>query len=143
MEAGADPNCPFCKIVAGEIPATKILETDEALAFLDINPLAPGHVLLIPKTHVTQIHEMKPSLAAAVMRHLPALGKAVKTATGCAGYNVLQNNGRPAHQAVFHVHFHVIPRNEGDEFGFTWPAGQYDQGELEEMQEKIRAELGS
>lgn len=143
MTAAADPNCVFCKIVAGEIPSTKILETDEALAFLDINPLAPGHVLLIPKVHVAQIHDMKPSVAAAVMRHLPALGKAVKIATGCAGYNILQNNGRQAHQDVFHVHFHIIPRDEGDEFGFTWPAGKYEEGGLDAMQENIRAELES
>jgi histidine triad (HIT) family protein len=134
-------DCIFCKIVAGETPCAKVLETDEAIAFLDISPLAPGHTLLVPKAHVTTLNEMSAGQAAAVLRHLPALSRAVRSATGCAGFNVLQNNGRIAHQAVLHVHFHVIPRNEGDDFHFNWPAGIYGKGKLEEMQQKILAEL--
>jgi len=141
MEANADPNCVFCKIVAGEIPCAKVLETDEALAFMDIGPLAPGHVLLIPKRHVVQLADMNAGLAGAVLRHLPAVGRAVRQATGCAGYNVLQNNGRAAHQEVMHVHFHIIPRNPGEAFQFNWPAGKYADGELELLQEKIRSIL--
>ena len=141
MEPNADPNCIFCRIVAGEIPCATVLETDEALALLDIGPVAPGHVLLVPKRHVVKLDDMNASQAGAVLRHLPALGRAVRAATGCEGYNILQNNGRCAHQVVMHVHFHVIPRNPGDAFEFNWPAGKYPDGELEKMQAAIRTAL--
>lgn len=141
MEQPRDLNCVFCKIVAGDIPCAKVLETDEALAFLDIGPLAKGHTLLIPKVHVTALADMNAASAGAVLRHLPALARAVKAATDCPGYNILQNNGRVAHQAVFHVHFHIIPRYEDGQFHFNWPAGEYKEGELEALQEKILAEL--
>lgn len=136
-------DCVFCRIVAGEIPAATVLETDEALAFLDIGPLAPGHVLLIPKAHVVTLADMNTSQATGVLRHLPALARAVQQATGCAGYNVLQNNGRVAHQAVMHVHFHIVPRSEGGTFHFNWPAGKYGEGAMAEMQQQIRAALES
>ena len=130
-------DCIFCRIVAGQIPCAKVLETDDALAFLDIGPLAPGHTLLIPKEHLATLSDMNASQAAAVLRHLPALARAVREATGWAGCNVLQNNGRVAHQLVMHVHFHIIPRNQGDAFHFNWPAGKYPPGELEAMQHRI------
>jgi len=141
MEPNADPNCIFCKIVAGEIPCAKVLETDEALAFLDISPLAPGHVLLVPKLHVVRLDEMNASVAGSLLRHLPALGRAVRQATGCTGYNVLQNNGRVAGQLIMHVHFHIIPRSEDDAFQFNWPTGEYGEGELETLQANVRSAL--
>ncbi len=143
MTSIADPNCIFCKIVAGDIPCVKVLETDEALAFLDIGPLAPGHLLLIPKAHVVHLDDMKASQAGAVLRHLPALGRAVRQATSCAGYNILQNNGKAAHQEVMHVHFHIIPRDPGGEFAFNWPASAYDEGQVEVYQQKILGALAS
>ena len=143
MEPNADPNCIFCQIVAGAIPCAKVLETDEALAFLDIGPLAPGHLLLIPKRHAVRLDELNASQAGSVLRHLPALGKAVRQAMGCGGYNILNNNGRVAHQEVMHVHFHVIPRDEGDAFQFNWPAGEYGDGELDALHARICAALES
>ena len=134
-------DCLFCKIVAGEIPAVKVLEDDVCLAFMDIGPLADGHVLLIPKTHAVTLDEIPPQEAGAMLRHLPALVRAVQTVTACQGVNVLQNNGRAAHQQVMHVHFHVIPRNEGDAFGFNWPGGSYRPGRMEELAEAVRREL--
>jgi histidine triad (HIT) family protein len=136
-----DPNCIFCKIVSGAIPCAKVLEDESALAFLDIGPLARGHVLLIPKEHHETADQMPAALAAAVLRHLPALLRAVRAVTGCQGVNVLQNNGRVAHQVVPHVHFHVIPRKAGDEFHFNWPAGSYPPGEVEALAEAIRGTL--
>lgn len=136
-----DPDCLFCKIVAGEIPCVKLLEDDAAIAFLDIGPLAEGHALLIPKAHYETLDEMPAELASPVLKHLPGLSKAVRVALGCQGLNVLQNNGRVAHQFVPHVHFHVIPRNAGDEFHFNWPAGKYPQGRAEELAKAIKAEL--
>lgn len=143
MEPNADPNCIFCKVVAGDIPCAVVLQTDDALAFMDIGPVAPGHVLLIPKQHVVRLDEMNASQAGSVLRHLPALGRAVRQATGAAGYNILNNNGRIAGQLVMHVHFHIIPRDQGGAFEFNWPAGEYAPGEAEALQAKIRLALES
>jgi histidine triad (HIT) family protein len=137
-----DPECIFCKIVAGEIPCTKVLEDAAALAFMDIGPLAEGHVLLIPKDHHEQADSMPADLAGQLLRHVPALVGAVKQATGAPGVNVLQNNGKAARQEVPHVHFHFIPRKPGDAFDFNWPAGSYPQGRAQELADQIRNALG-
>ena len=137
----ADPDCVFCKIVAGQIPCAKLLEDDAALAFLDIGPVAQGHALLIPKAHYETLDQMPAADVTAVMKHLPALARAVAAAVGCKDFNVLQNNGRVANQFVPHVHFHVIPRSAGDEFHFNWPAGKYPPGRAEELCQAIRKNL--
>ena len=136
-----EPDCIFCKIIAGEIPCAKLLDEPEAVAFLDIGPIATGHTLLIPKKHYTTLDAMPPHEAAAMFQHLPALVKAVQAATGCEGVNVLQNNGRIAGQVVPHVHVHVIPRDAGGKFTFNWPAGQYEEGQMESLAEAIRKQL--
>ncbi|OPZ23732.1 MAG: HIT-like protein HinT [Lentisphaerae bacterium ADurb.BinA184] len=128
-------------MVAGGIPCVKVFEDGHCLAFLDIGPLAPGHVLLIPKVHAETLDQMSAETAAAVLRHLPALVRAVREATGCEGVNILQNNGRVAHQAVPHVHVHIIPRKTGDAWQFNWPAGRYCPGEMEALAGRIRARL--
>jgi len=133
-----DPNCIFCKIAGGEIPCTEILSDDMSLAFMDIGPLADGHVLLIPREHYETLDQMPAAAAGAILKHLPALVKAVMAATGCEGINVLQNNGPVAHQVVPHVHFHLIPRKAGDEFHFNWPAGTYPKGRIEQLAQAIR-----
>jgi histidine triad (HIT) family protein len=134
-------DCIFCRIAAGEIPCTKVFEDASCVAFLDIGPLAEGHLLLIPKTHAATIDELPAEQAGAMLRNLPALVKAVRAATGCEGVNVLQNNGRVAHQVVMHVHFHVIPRKAGDEFHFNWPTRKYPPGRGEELAACIRKHL--
>ncbi|MCL2700668.1 MAG: HIT family protein [Phycisphaerae bacterium] len=134
-------DCIFCNIVAGRIPCAKLLEDDAALAFMDIGPLAPGHAMLIPKGHYETVDQIPADEAAAVLRHLPALVKAVRAATGATGVNVLQNNGRSANQLVPHVHFHIIPRREGDAWHFNWPAGKYGPGEMDDMARRIREGL--
>ena len=136
-----DPNCIFCKILDGEIPVVKVLETPECLAFLDIGPLAEGHVLLIPAGHYETVDQMPPEAAGAMLARLPRLVGAIKAATGCAGVNVLQNNGLAARQEVMHVHFHIIPRKAGDAFRFNWPVGKYPQGRIEQLAEDIRQKL--
>lgn len=137
----SDPDCIFCKIVAGEIPCTKLLEDEHALAFMDIGPLAEGHTLLIPKEHYVTVDEMPADLVAAVFRHVPALVQAVQSATGCEGVNLLQNNGVIAGQLVPHVHTHIIPRDVGGTFQFNWPAGKYQEGRLDALAKKIRGLL--
>lgn len=134
-------DCVFCRIIAGGIPSVRLLEDDAALAFMDIGPVAEGHALLIPKKHCATLDEMSAQDAAAVLGHLPALVKAVQSATGCAGVNILQNNGTAAGQVVPHVHFHIIPRDSDGAFQFNWPAGKYAPGRLEELAEAIRQAL--
>ncbi|MFP4052678.1 MAG: HIT family protein [Phycisphaerae bacterium] len=136
-----EPDCIFCKIVAGEIPCAKVYEDDACVAFMDIGPVAEGHVLVIPKAHHPRLDEMPADLAGAMLRNLPGIAEAVVEATGCRGYNILQNNGRVAHQEVMHVHFHVIPRNENDAFRFNWPAGQYPEGRADELAQAIRSHI--
>ncbi len=134
-------DCIFCKIASGQIPSAKVLEDEAAFAFLDIGPLAEGHVLLIPKGHFVTVDQMPPEQAAAMLRHLPAVVRAVQQATKCEGVNVLQNNGAAAHQVVQHVHFHIIPRRSGDQFRFNWPAGKYPPGKAQELAQAIRSKL--
>jgi histidine triad (HIT) family protein len=119
----------FSKIIAGEIPCHKVYEDDLVLAFLDINPLSRGHTLVIPKEPAETLGELSDEAAAAIGRVLPRLCRAVVAATGTGAYNVLQNNGAGAHQAVFHVHFHIIPKQpDGPGLGVGWKPGRLDDG---------------
>jgi len=118
----------FDKILDGEIPCHRVYEDAQVLAFLDINPLSKGHLLIIPKERKAYLHELSDEQAAAIGRVLPRLARAVMKATGAESYNVLQNNGAAAHQAVFHVHFHIIPKGDGG-LGIGWKSGSLDDGE--------------
>jgi histidine triad (HIT) family protein len=117
----------FSKILAGEIPCHRVYEDDHVLAFLDVNPLAQGHTLVIPKEAKATLGELSDESAAAIGRVLPRLCRAVAKATGIPHSNVLQNNGEPAHQAVMHVHFHIIPKPNPDAgLGIGWPSTTLD-----------------
>jgi histidine triad (HIT) family protein len=129
----------FDKILAGEIPCHRVYEDDHVLAFLDIGPLSEGHTLVIPKERKAHLHELSDEAAAAIGRVLPRLCRAVLAVTGATSYNILQNNGAPAHQAVFHVHFHIIPKLGDKGLGILWPAGQIDHGAAAGLAERIAA----
>ena len=117
----------FGKIIAGQIPCHKVYEDDRVLAFLDINPLTRGHTLVIPKEPAETLDRLSEDSAAALGRVLPGICRAVIAATGVREYNVLENNGPGAHQAVRHVHFHIIPKpNPGEGLGVAWPARSLD-----------------
>lgn len=131
----------FSKILHGDIPCHKVYEDDHVLAFLDINPLSKGHTLVIPKEEKAHLHELSDEAAAAIGRVLPRLCRAVVDATGATAYNVLQNNGAAAHQAVMHVHFHIIPKTSSGGLGIGWPAGSLDDDEAKDLVEKIRGAL--
>ena len=110
-----DEDNVFAKIIDGRLPCYKIFETEHALAFLDAFPVVEGHALLIPKAKGYQtIMDMPAEAAADFLKELPRLANAVKKATGAPGVNIVQNNGEAAGQIVFHTHFHVVPRTEGD-----------------------------
>jgi histidine triad (HIT) family protein len=114
----------FDRILAGEIPCHRLYEDEHVLAFLDISPLSAGHTLVIPKERKAFLHQLSDDAAAALGRVLPRLCRAILKATGATAYNVLQNNGAAAHQAVFHVHFHIIPKHSDAGLGIDWPAGK-------------------
>jgi histidine triad (HIT) family protein len=136
-----DPHCLFCKIVRGEIPASVVLETDDAVAFLDIHPVIKGHTLLVPKAHHPHLAELPPEVAAHVASQLPALCRAVQKATGADGYNVIVNNGRAAGQTIDHVHWHIIPRFLDDPVNWPWPHSEYLGDELSQMRFALEREL--
>ena len=129
----------FSKIIRAEIPCHKVYEDDKVFAFLDIGPLSEGHTLVIPKEPAATLDGLSDDSAAALGRVLPRLCRAVMQATGASAYNVLQNNGAEAHQAVFHVHFHIIPKFEvsGDGLGIVWQPKKLDAAEGKELAAKI------
>ena len=115
----------FSKILQGEIPCHKVYEDDHVLAFLDIGPLSRGHTLVIPKEPAVTVDALSDDASAAIGRVLPRISRAVLKATGASEFNILQNNGAGAHQAVFHVHFHIIPKlPDGRGLGVGWKTGK-------------------
>ncbi len=133
----------FDRILDGEVPCHRVYEDDHVLAFLDIGPLSEGHTLVIPKQRVAQLHELSDDAAAALGRVLPRLCRAVMQATGATAYNVLQNNGSAAHQAVHHVHFHIIPRFAEAGLELGWKAGRLGGRQAEELAGRISEVLGN
>ena len=119
----------FDKILSGEIGCHRVYEDEHTLAFLDIAPLAPGHTLVIPKEAREYLHQLSDEAAAALGRALARVARAVLAATGAEHYNVLQNNGESAHQAVPHVHFHIIPRLGDQGLGIEWNGGTLEDAE--------------
>ena len=132
----------FAKILRGEIPCHRVYEDDQVVAFLDVNPISRGHTLVIPKEPAVTIDALSDESAAAVGRVLPRIARAVIKATGARAYNVLQNNGPEAHQAVFHVHFHVIPKyDDGSGLGIGWNASKLDSTQGAELAKAIAGKL--
>ena len=136
-----DPACLFCKIIRGEIPCAKILETDHALAFLDIHPVNLGHALLVPKAHHATLLDLPEELAARTAALLPGLARAIQGATGAAGLNLIVNNGEAAGQTIGHGHWHLIPRFVGDAVHWPWPHLSYPADELVAFQSRIKQAL--
>lgn len=134
-------NCIFCKIVKGEIPSIKIHEDDRTYAFMDINPGTRGHSLVIPKAHAADIHDIAEEDLAAVIKTVQKVAKAAKQGLGCTGVNLVQSSGATAFQSVFHLHFHVIPRTEGDGVRLPWTPKPGDKSEIAETAQKITQAL--
>jgi len=133
--------CVFCRIIGRELPAKVVSSSPAAVAFLDVAPLAPGHLLVVPREHARHLHELPAAGLSGLAAELPKLAAALLQVTGADGYNLLQNNGAAAGQVVEHVHFHMIPRRPGDGLGFRWPAKQYRAGESEEILERFKLAL--
>ena len=133
-------DCIFCKILRGEVPSDKVYEDDVAIAFLDINPISDGHTLVIPKKHYLDFLHMPREDFSAFTGALKKVAKAVKTATQADGVNICANVGEAAGQIVFHAHFHIIPRFEGDGLK-AWQRPSEHKPEFEQTAQKIRDAL--
>lgn len=117
-----DPNCVFCKIIAGEIPSYTVFENDDVKAFLDLSQVTPGHTLMVPKKHLENIYQYNEEDAERYLKYLPLIARKVRNfSPDIVGLNILNNNEAPAFQSVMHSHFHFLPRyGEQDTFGLKW-----------------------
>lgn len=136
-----DPDCVFCKIVAGEIPSFAICEDDASYAFMDINPANAGHALVVPRRHAADLFAIDAGDLAAVTRTAQRVARAVNVAIAPAGLNLVQCNGEAAGQSVFHFHLHVLPRASGDELKMNWGLRPGDPRDIEATCARIRARL--
>ena len=134
-------DCVFCRIVAGEIPSTRVYEDEHTLAFMDIGQVNPGHVLVAAKKHAANLYELDDAQAAAVARTSLRVARAIRDAFGPEGLSVYQANGKAAGQTVFHYHLHLLPRHAGDGMELTWPVKNPPREKLEDYAGKIRATL--
>ncbi|MBP7005755.1 HIT family protein [Patescibacteria group bacterium] len=132
--------CLFCRIVSGEIPAQKVLETDDTIAFLDIHPVHPGHVLVIPKAHHATLLDVPMEALASCMSTVQRAAKALIHVTNADGFNLKQNNGEAAGQAIHHLHFHLIPRFVNDGLK-AWSGQALDKSEGENLVRRFREVL--
>jgi histidine triad (HIT) family protein len=134
-------DCVFCKIVAGQIPSTRVYEDEHTLAFMDIGHVNPGHTLVAVKKHAATVFELEETQAEAIARTIVKISKALKKTFEPEGLSVYQANGKAAGQTVFHYHVHLLPRHAGDGMELVWPVKNPPREKLEDYAARIRAEL--
>jgi len=136
--ADRDPDCLFCKIIAGEIPGTIVAEDERTVAFMDINPATRGHALVVPRRHATDLGEIDDEDLAAVAQAARRLAIRAREALGADGINLMNSWGSDAWQTVFHLHMHVIPRYAGDPLKLPWKPAPGDEGEIAAAADVLR-----
>lgn len=129
----------FTRIIKGQIPCAKVFENEHVFAFLDIAPLALGHTLVVPKRQIARLEDLPADEAAAIGRVLGFIARKVMKIVAAPAYNVLQNNGAESGQVVPHVHFHIIPRRDGDGLGYRWNSRPAKPEELAALASRIAA----
>jgi histidine triad (HIT) family protein len=134
-------DCVFCRIVAGQIPSTRVHEDEHTLAFMDIGQVNPGHVLVAVKKHAANVFELEEPQAEAIACAIVKISKALKKAFEPEGLSVYQANGKAAGQTVFHYHVHLLPRHAGDGMELVWPVKNPPREKLEEYAAMIRAKI--
>ncbi len=135
-------HCLFCRIVAGEIPSTRVYEDADTLAFMDIGPIVKGHTLVIPKKHYDPITQTPEDVLAKVMAVVRNIAQAQMNGLKADGVNVLNANGEAAGQQIPHIHFHVVPRFKTDDHHWNWAAKKYESlDEMKKMAEEIKKAL--
>lgn len=132
-----DENCIFCKLANGEIPSATLYEDDDFRVLLDLSPASKGHALIIPKEHYRNLYDLDDELAAKALVLAKTMVNKLKTALGCDGYNIVQNNEEAAGQTVFHFHMHLIPRYKDDQVGLGWKMGELTEEDKEEILNKV------
>lgn len=136
--ATTEPDCLFCKILAGEIPATKVDEDERTVTFMDINPGTRGHALVVPRNHARDLHDIDPEDLAAVGRAGQRLAGRQRDVLGADGINLLNSCGEAAWQTVFHFHLHVVPRYAGDGLKLPWTPTPGDPDDIAAAGEELR-----
>ena len=132
-------DCIFCKIANGEIPSATLYEDEDFRVIVDLGPASKGHALILPKAHAANIYEISDDMAAKAMILAKKMATKMTEALKCDGFNIVQNNGEPAGQTVFHFHMHLIPRYEGDQVGITWKPGTLTDEVKNEILEKLKS----
>ena len=130
-------DCIFCKIAGGKIPAATLYEDEDFRVILDLGPASRGHALILPKEHYQDLCELDEAVGAKVLALAAKIGRAMKSGLGCAGFNLVQNNGDLAGQTVFHFHMHLIPRYRDDGQKIGWKPQEATQEELETIRAQI------
>lgn len=133
-------DCIFCKIINGELPCVKVYEDADVMAFLDIHPVNFGHTLVVPKVHYINIFDTPADVLGKLMAVVKKITPAILKATGTNSFNLGVNNGAPAGQVIFHTHFHIMPRYDGDGYKM-WGAKAYGPGEMDKLGEAIKVGL--
>ncbi len=136
-----DPDCIFCKIIAGEIPCFRIYEDSETFAFMDINPANEGHALVIPREHARDVYSVSDTAIAATVKTAKRIAAAVDKTLNPEGLNLLQCNGPAAAQSVMHFHMHVLPRRDGDDLKLNWGLEAGDMDAIDRLAERLRNNL--
>ena len=137
--ADADPDCLFCQIVAGELPAQRVDSDERTIAFMDISPATRGHALVVPRRHATNLLEIEPDELAATALAAQRLAKRAVERLGADGVNLINSCGADAWQTVFHLHIHVIPRYVGDPLKLPWIPAAGDPDEIAATAQRLRA----
>ena len=130
-------DCIFCKIVNGEIPSRKVYEDEKVLAFLDVNPISKGHVLIIPKKHFENIFDIDEDYLKKIITVSKKISLMVKDNLNANGINILHASGKDAQQSVFHFHIHLVPRYKDDKLN-TWPKSDYKELNFDEIIKKLK-----
>ncbi len=141
MSHPTDPSCIFCKIVAGQVPSFKLMEDEATVAFMDINPVNPGHALAVAKGHWPTVDVVPPEVLAAVAKTAQRIAKAAMKELKPAGVNLVQANGEGAGQSVPHLHIHIMPRRPGDDVSLNWEPKPGDMAGIKAVYEKLKAAL--
>ncbi|MFQ6024243.1 MAG: HIT family protein [Acidiferrobacterales bacterium] len=136
-----DPECIFCKIVAGEIPCFKLYEDDQTIAFMDINPGNEGHALVISKEHWEDVYAIPPDLIASTVKTVKKVAEAVNQTLAPDGINLVQANGKGAAQSIFHFHMHILPRKIGDELKMNWGLRPGDMDAVKAVFERVKENM--